>query len=65
MSHVKKFIYYESDRWDLQTINKKTVKLPSKNYLESIKNYLNLKNDKNFENYKVFDYRIKNQLILK
>ena len=32
---------------------------------ESLKNFINLKDQKNFENYKTFDYRIYDQLILK
>tara|TARA_B100001057_G_scaffold498915_1_gene607630 strand:- start:329 stop:985 length:657 start_codon:yes stop_codon:yes gene_type:complete len=62
---VKKYILYDSDRWDLETIDQKLIKLPSQNYMKSIENYLNLKEDNNFKKYKVFDYRINKQLILK
>ena len=41
------------------------VKLPSNDYLESLNNFLRLEIDQNFEKYKIFDYRINNQLILK
>ena len=62
---INKYTLYDSNRWDIETINQKVIKLPINNYIKSLKNYLNLKNKKNFENYKVFDYRIENQLILK
>ena len=62
---IKKYTLYDSNRWDIETINQKVIKLPSNNYVKSLQNYLDLKTKKNFENYKVFDYRIENQLILK
>ena len=62
---IKKYTLYDSNRWDIETINQKVIKLPSNNYVTSLQNYLDLKTKKNFENYKVFDYRIENQLILK
>ena len=37
---------------------------PIENYLFSLKNFMISKNKSNFDNYKIFDYRIKNQLIL-
>ena len=65
LDKIKKYTFYESKRWDLETKNNVIVKLPSKNYLKSIKNYLELSNKNNFQKYKIFDYRIDNQLILK
>ena len=62
---VVKYSLYESKRWDLETKNNEVIKLPSKNYIESLENYINLKNKSSFEKYKIFDYRINNQLILK
>lgn len=61
---IKKYTLYESKRWDLETVNNKLIRLPAKDYIKSIKNYLNLINDNNFKKYKLFDYRINNQLIL-
>ena len=47
------------------TKNKKLIKLPVKNYMQSLKNYMMSINDlENFKKYKTFDYRIKKQLIL-
>ena len=65
IDRIKKFYLYESDRWDLYTRQDKIIKLPIKDYHISLKNYLNLRTDKNFDKYQIFDYRIKNQLILK
>ena len=62
---IKTFTFYESNRWDLETINKTIIKLPSKNYNKSLENYLSLRNKKKFKMYKVFDYRLNDQLILK
>ena len=46
-------------------IDKKILKLPEKNYTESLINFMKLKENTNFEKYKIFDYRLNNQLILK
>ena len=62
---IKNYYLFESNRWDLETYNNKLIKLPSENYSKSLKNFINLNKKKNFDKYKVFDYRIKNQLILK
>ena len=65
LNQIKKFIYYETNRWDLETNDKKIIKLPSKNYIKSLQNYLEIESKKNFKKYVLFDYRIKDQLILK
>ena len=62
---IKKYTLFETNRWDLETKNNQVIKLPSKNYIKSLKNFLNLKNKNDFEKYELFDYRINNQLILK
>ena len=65
LKEVKKYTLYETSRWDLETVNKNIIKLPAIDYIESLENYLNLNKKNDFKNYKVFDYRINNQLILK
>tara|TARA_B100000963_G_scaffold336534_1_gene331655 strand:- start:359 stop:1015 length:657 start_codon:yes stop_codon:yes gene_type:complete len=62
---ISKYTLYESRRWDLETTEKIVIKLHSKNYLKDIKNYLDIRNKQDFNKYKIFDYRIENQLILK
>jgi len=61
---IKSFYFFESGRWDLAMYDDKMIKLPIKDYLVSLKNYMELRNNSNFNNYKIFDYRIKDQLIL-
>ena len=65
ISLVKKFILFEINRWDLETYDNKVIKLPTNNYIKSLENYLTLMNKDIFNKYKLFDYRISNQLILK
>ena len=61
---IKSFYFFESGRWDLLMHDDKVIKLPTENYLISLKNYMELINNSNFSNHKIFDYRIKDQLIL-
>ena len=62
---IKKYYLQDSKRWDLEVVNKTIIKLPVENYIKSLKNFMYLINEKNFEEFKLFDYRINNQLILK
>ena len=62
---IKKYYFFESNRWDLEIYQKKIIKLPTKNYIESLEKFINFKKENNLDKYKVFDYRINNQLILK
>ena len=61
---IKSFYFFESGRWDLVMLDDKVIKLPINDYLISLKNFMELKKNKNLKNYKIFDYRIKDQLIL-
>ena len=65
LEKINKYILFETKRWDLITENKKIIKLPPKNYIMSLKNYLEIENKNGFKKFKVFDYRINSQLILK
>jgi len=62
---IKNYYFFDSGRWDLEIYEDKIVKLPIKNYVKSLKNFMDLKDENNFDKYKVFDYRINEQLILK
>lgn len=64
LKEVKSYNYHDINRWDLVLKSGKLIKLPKNNYIESLKNFLRIKDNKNFENYQIFDYRIKDQLIL-
>ncbi len=65
LSEIKKFYLFESKRWDIVTIKDQTIKLPIKNYKTSLQNFIDLKDQIGFGKYKIFDYRINNQIILK
>lgn len=62
---IKTYYYHEIGRWDIVLNNKNLIKLPVQNFEDSIKSYLNIRNDSKFYSYKVFDFRITNQLILR
>ena len=65
MGEIEKFYLFESKRWDIVTKKSQTIKLPIQNYEISLQNFMNLKDQINFRKYKIFDYRINNQIILK
>jgi len=62
---IKRFYLFNSNRWDLITKENQTIKLPIKDYISSLENFFEIKDQYNFRQYKSFDYRITNQLILK
>ena len=61
---IKSFYFFETGRWDLILNNEKIIKLPANNYLFSLNNFINFMDNTQFKKYKIFDYRIKDQLIL-
>jgi len=64
INDVKAFYYFDVGRWDIVLKNEKVIKLPEKNYLEMLSKINLMIDDNNFSKYKVFDFRIKDQLIL-
>ena len=64
ITDIKSFHYFEIGRWDIILNDEKIIKLPKENYADMLENFLLIKNDKSFDKYKIFDYRIKDQLIL-
>ena len=64
LDKIKSYYFFESGRWDLVMQDDKVIKLPVENYLSSLKNFMLSKLNSNFNKYKIFDYRIKDQLIL-
>ena len=64
LERIKSFYFFESGRWDLVMHDDKVIKLPTRNYLSSLENFMLTKDNSNFNIYKIFDYRIKDQLIL-
>ena len=65
ISEIQSYYLFKTNRWDIIMKNNKLIKLPNTNYDLSLKNFLKIKNKKSFDSYKIFDYRLKNQLILK
>ena len=65
VNQILSYHHFEVDRWDIEMNDKKILKLPATNYTKSLINYMNIKDKTNFEKYKIFDYRLNNQLILK
>ena len=64
---VDHFRYFEADRWDILLKDGKLIKLPSEydKSKESINRFLSIYKKKNFKKFKVFDFRVKNQIIMK
>ena len=64
IDEIKTLHYLDIGRWDIVLKNEITIKLPKENYRDILQKFLLVYNDSDFEKYKIFDYRIKNQLIL-
>ena len=62
---ILSYQHFNLNRWDIKMMDKKILKLPTENYTEDLVNFMSIKDNANFEQYKIFDYRLKNQLILK
>jgi len=61
---IKNFYFFSSKRWDLELKNSIIIKL-SKNYIEdSLDLVVEFLNNQNFEDIKIIDTRIKDQIIL-
>ena len=62
---IKYFNYYDIKRWDIILKDGKLIKLPSTNYEKSLKKFLSIYETENFKKFKVFDFRVNGQLIIK
>jgi len=62
---ILSYRHFDVNRWDIEMIDKKILKLPEKNYTNGLINFMSIIDKTNFEKYKIFDYRLNNQLILK
>ena len=61
---IKTFYYFDIGRWDIELKDKKIIKFPEEDYEKIFDKISLILNDVSFEKYKIFDYRIKDQLIL-
>ena len=64
INKIKAFYYFDVGRWDIVLKNERVIKLPENNYLDLLLKINLMLDDNNLSKYKVFDFRIKNQLIL-
>ena len=62
---IKYFNYFDIKRWDIILKDGKLIKLPSTNYEKSLKNFLSIYEKENFKKFRVFDFRVNGQLIIK
>ena len=62
---IRSYQNFRINRWNIEMIDKKILKLPEKNYTKSLIDFMDIKDKTKFEKYKTFDYRLSNQLILK
>ena len=65
IQQILSYRHFKTNRWDIEMKDKTILKLPAKNYTKSLINFMSVKDKANFEKYKIFDYRLNNQLILK
>ncbi len=61
---IKKFYFFKSKRWDIEFKNGILVKLPNLNSIDALNNYFKIKNLPKFDNVKIFDMRIDQQIII-
>ena len=62
---IKYFSYFDIKRWDIILKDGKLIKLPSTNYEKSLKKFLSIYETENFKKFRVFDFRVNGQLIIK
>ena len=61
---IKNFYFYKSKRWDLKLKNNILIKLPKNNVEESLNVVFEFLNVPELNDIKIFDARVKNQIIL-
>ncbi len=64
VKEIKSFYHFNVGRWDIVLKDGKTIKLPPENFKSGIKNFNKLRENKSLDKYSIFDYRIRDQLIL-
>ena len=65
IDQIISYQHFKVNRWNIEMIDGKILKLPEKYFTESLINFMSIKDKSNFEKYKIFDYRLNNQLVLK
>ena len=61
---VVNLYFFPSERWDLMLQNDILIKLPKYQVKSALNDVFEMLNDQNFKDIKIFDVRVKNQIIL-
>ena len=67
INKIEFFKYFDTNRWDIFLKSGILIKLPSNenDTKQSITKFISISKDKKFDKFKIFDFRVKNQLIIK
>ena len=67
INEIKSLKHFDTKRWDIVLKTGRLIKLPSnkKEVKKSINKFIAISKDKKFDQFKIFDFRVKNQLIIK
>ncbi len=63
-NQIKNLYFFPSKRWDLELNNNILLKLPDRNIKEALNQAFEFLNIKNFDEMKLIDLRVKNQIIV-
>ena len=64
VNKIINYYYFQIGRWNIELIDKKTIKFPHNNVDNAIKKSIELLNHKDFENYNIIDLRIDDKIIV-
>ena len=67
INKIEFFKYFDTKRWDIFLKSGRLIKLPNNenDTKQSIFKFMSISKDKKFDKFKIFDFRVKNQLIIK
>ena len=67
INEIKSLKHFDTKRWDIVLKTGRIIKLPinKKEVKKSINKFIAISKDKKFDQFKIFDFRVKNQLIIK
>ena len=61
---IKKYYFFQIDRWDIELLNNKIIKFPDKNTEKAIKKSIELLDRKDFANYNIIDLRVDGKIVV-
>ena len=64
VNKVTNYYYFQIGRWDIELMEKKTIKFPHNNVDNAVKKTIELLNRKDFENYNIIDLRVGGKIIV-